>query len=205
MEEQEERDAKLIERVRNRDSNALGEFITARRHQLLAYIERRLGPGLRKKVESEYMLQELSAEAVRSLPVIDLTERDPFGWLCQLAERRIVDAHRRFFSSQKRDAGRELSIDAPAHGDSEGGGLVNLLIASMTTASQAFSRDVKQMRLMAAMSALPEEAREALRLRYIENLPSKEIAQQLGKTDGAVRVLLTRSLSKLQQLLEPAE
>ena len=38
-------------------------------------------------------------------------------------------------------------------------------------------------------------------MRYVENLPSKEIAQRLGKTDGAVRVMLTRSLSKLQELL----
>ncbi|HZZ73169.1 MAG TPA: sigma-70 family RNA polymerase sigma factor [Pirellulales bacterium] len=197
----EEAEEKLVAQIRLRDAEALGRYIQARRNQLLAYIERRLGGALRKKVEAEDMLQDLSAEAIRSLPVIDLAERDPFSWLCQLAERRIIDAHRRFFSSQKRDAGREMSIDAPAPGDSDGGGMVNLLIASMTTASQAFSRDVKQMRLMAAMSDLPEEAREALRLRYIENLPSKEIAQRLGKTDGAVRVLLTRSLAKLQHLL----
>ncbi len=197
----EDMDEKLIEGVRRRDAESLGQFLVARRHQLLAYIERRLGNALRKKVEAEDMLQDLSAEALRSLPVIDLTERDPFGWLCQLAERRIIDAHRRFFGSQKRDAGREQSIDAPRGNDGEGGGLVNLLIASMTTASAAFSRDVKQMRLMAAMSELPEDAREALRLRYIENLPSKDIAQQMGKSDGAIRVLLSRSLTKLQQLL----
>jgi RNA polymerase sigma-70 factor (ECF subfamily) len=40
-------------------------------------------------------------------------------------------------------------------------------------------------------------------LRYVEGLPSKEIARRLGKTDGAVRVLLTRSLRRLQQLVGP--
>ena len=38
-------------------------------------------------------------------------------------------------------------------------------------------------------------------MRYVENLPSKEIASRLGKTDGATRVLLTRSLAKLQAIL----
>jgi RNA polymerase sigma-70 factor (ECF subfamily) len=38
-------------------------------------------------------------------------------------------------------------------------------------------------------------------MRYVEGLPSKEIAQKLGRTDGAVRVLLTRSLQKLQDIL----
>ena len=39
------------------------------------------------------------------------------------------------------------------------------------------------------------------RLRYVEGLPSKEIASRLQKSDGATRVLLTRSLAKLQELL----
>ena len=78
-----------------------------------------------------------------------------------------------------------------------------MLVASMTSASQAFSRDQKQMRLLAALEKLPEEHREALRLRYIDGLPSKEIAAQLGKTDGAVRVMLSRALRVLQELLGP--
>jgi RNA polymerase sigma-70 factor (ECF subfamily) len=48
---------------------------------------------------------------------------------------------------------------------------------------------------------LPEDQREAIRLRYLVGLPSKEIAQKLGKTDGAVRVMLSRSLAKLQEML----
>jgi len=46
-------------------------------------------------------------------------------------------------------------------------------------------------------------AGKALRLRYVEGLPSKQIAQQLGKTDGAVRVMLTRSINRLQAILDP--
>ena len=40
-------------------------------------------------------------------------------------------------------------------------------------------------------------------MRYIENLPSKEIAEQLNKSDVAVRVMLSRSLNKLKDLLGP--
>jgi RNA polymerase sigma-70 factor (ECF subfamily) len=71
----------------------------------------------------------------------------------------------------------------------------------MTTPSAAFSRNAREMRLQDAIAKLPEEQREAIRLRYIENLPSKEIAERLGKTDAAVRVMLTRSLKKLQDLM----
>ena len=55
--------------------------------------------------------------------------------------------------------------------------------------------------MFAALDQLPEDHREALRLRYLEGLPSKEIAQRLKKSDGAIRVMLTRSLAKLQTLL----
>ena len=37
--------------------------------------------------------------------------------------------------------------------------------------------------------------------RYVDGLPSREIAERMGRTDGAVRVLLTRSLARLQNLL----
>lgn len=197
-----EEEEMLVARVRQGDTEALAQYLVLRNRHLLVYVERQLGAGLRRKLEPDDIIQEVSIEAVRSLGAIDLSERDPFSWLCQLAERRIIDAHRRFFEAQKRDAGREAPLGTPG-GDSQHAALVDLLVASMTTASQAFSRNLREVKLMEAMTKLPEEHREALRLRYIEGLPSKEIAEKLGKTDGAVRVMLTRSLGKLQELLGP--
>jgi RNA polymerase sigma-70 factor (ECF subfamily) len=195
-------DDPLISRIRAGDGDALAQFIVARQPQLLAFIDRRLGTALRRKIEPDDLFQETSAEAVRSLPEVQLGDRDPFNWLCQVAERRIIDAHRRFFG-QKRDAAREVSLNAGGGGSTSTTrpGLINLLVASMTSASQAFSRDQRQVRVLAALEKLPEEHREALRLRYLEGLPSKEIADRLGKSDGAVRVMLTRSLAKLQEIL----
>jgi RNA polymerase sigma-70 factor (ECF subfamily) len=195
-----ESEEKLKERVIAGDREALGQWLNARRGPLLAFIERRLGTALRRKVDPDDLLQEVNTEAVRSFGEMDLTQRDPFGWLCQIAERRIIDSHRRFFGSQKRDAGREVPLNAGG-GDDSRAGLIDLLVASMTTASQAFSRDQKQIRLLAALEKLPEEQRDALRMRYIEDLPSKTIAERLGKTDGSIRVMLTRSLAKLQAIL----
>ncbi len=95
-----------------------------------------------------------------------------------------------------------MPLNRPA-GDESRAGVIDMLIASMTSASSRFSRNVREARLAEALAALPEEQREALRLRYVEGMPSKQIAQQLGKTDGAVRVMLTRSLAKLQTMLGP--
>ncbi|MGD9723006.1 MAG: sigma-70 family RNA polymerase sigma factor [Pirellulales bacterium] len=192
----------LVERIRRHDVAALGEYIAAHRQPLLAYLERQLGAALRRKLEVEDVFQELNVEAVRALPDSDLSQRDVFGWLCQIGERRIIDAHRHFFAAQKRDAGREVPLGTPG-GDTAQAAIIDLLVASMTTPTQALSRNMKEVKLLEALATLPDDQREALRLRYLESLPSKDIAARLGKSDGAVRVMLTRALARLQQILGP--
>jgi RNA polymerase sigma-70 factor (ECF subfamily) len=180
-----------------------GELLREHRAPLLAYIERRMGPGLRSKIEPEDIFQEVSVEAVRSWDTLDECEEKVFGRLCEIAERRIIDAHRRLFGAQKRSAARDVPLEANRAAES-GQGIVNWLVASLTSPTQALARDDRHRRLSEALATLPEEQREALRLRYVEQLPSKEIAARLGKTDGAIRVMLTRSLKTLQAVLVDA-
>jgi len=199
-----EPNAELLLRLQARDPAALAEFIELRRAPLMAFIQRQLGAQLRRKVDPDDVFQEMSGEAVRSLPQADFSSRDPFGWLCQIAERKIIDLHRKHFDAQKRDAGREVPLAAPSPGERRHG-LLDLLVASFTTPSAAFSRNLREARLQEALHQLPADQQEALRLRYVENLPSKEIAERLKKSDAAVRVMLTRSLKRLQELLEQGE
>lgn len=197
-------DTSLIDRVRRGDRDAIVQFVEEHRTRLLAYIDRSLGSALRRKIEPDDILQEVMISALRA-PEQDLAGgRDPFGWLCQLSEQRIIDAHRRFVAAQKRSTEREVSLGSPAS-ESRPAALIEMLVASITSPSEAFSRDQREFRLLQAMSALPEESREALRLRYVEGLPTKQIAQQLGKTDGAIRVMLTRAINRLQAILDENE
>ena len=193
----------LVAAIRKGDAEALGEFMNLKHRPLMAFIHQKLGDGLRRKIEPEDIFQEISADAVRSLEDVDLEDRDPFNWLCQLCERRIVDAHRYFFEAQKRDAGKErpLAGGGGGGGDKEGG-LIDLLVASLTTPSQAFQRNAREAKLLAALAQLPQTQQDVIRMRYVENRPSKEIADEIGKTDAAVRVMLTRTIKKLQTLLE---
>ena len=191
----------LETRIRGGDREALVEYLALRRPQLLVFIEKHLGAALRRKIEPDDVLQEVGIECLRVIEGGGL-EREPFGWLCQMAEHRIIDAHRRYFGAQKRSADREVPLAAP-RGDAGQGGIIDLLVASMTSPSQAFSRQQREILLLEALESLPEESRTALRLRYIDGLATKDIAVQLNKTDGAIRVLLSRSLRRLEQLLGP--
>jgi RNA polymerase sigma-70 factor (ECF subfamily) len=181
---------------------ALADYLDQQRRPLLAFVERQLGAALRRKIEVDDILQEVSVEAVRALGEADFSAREPFSWLCQIAERRIIDAHRRFFGAQKRDAAREVPLGSPG-GDTAHAGLIDMLVVSMTSPTAALSRKGHERRLLEALGTLPAEQREALRLRYVDGLASKQIAERLGKTDGSVRVMLTRALGRLQQILGP--
>lgn len=185
------------------DAEAVAARVEQERPRLRAFVDQRMSAALKQRVDADDILQEVCLAAVRPVatqPATHVPQRDPFGWLCHVAEQRIIDAHRRYFGAAKRDGAREVSIDAPlaSGGGAPGGGLASLLAVSMTTPSQAMSRDAKEFHLKALIEALPEEQRQAVRLRYVDGLPTREIAERLGKSDVAVRVMLSRTLQKLQ-------
>lgn len=190
--------ASLADRVRQHDPAALAAFLEDRRPALLSFIERRLGSALRGKLEPQDVLQELAVKSLRELPNADLSSRDPFGWLCHLAEQCIVDGHRHF-AAGKRASAKEVPGNVRIGDGSQD--LVALLAASLTSPSMAAVRDERQQRLMDVIAEFPDEHREALRLRYGEGLPTKEVAAKLGKSDVATRVLLSRLVQQLQERL----
>ena len=177
----------LTARLRARDRAAVYEYATTRRAQLLAYIDGRLGAALRGKVEAEDILQEALVTAWQYLPTTDLTARDPFGWLCDLADRRATDAARRF-AAGKRAAVHEEPLAGSVAGE-------------QTTPSVAAARAEEYEELRKATADLPTEAREAVRMRFEDGLPTQQIASRMRKSDGAVRVLLSRAIATLRRVL----
>ena len=95
----------------------------------MAYIQRNLGTALRRKVEPEDLFQDVCADCVKALGSVEFGDRDPFSWLCQMAQRRIIDAHRFFFDAQKRNAGKEIGLGVGADRTGQVG-LINMLVAS---------------------------------------------------------------------------
>lgn len=55
--------------------------------------------------------------------------------------------------------------------------------------------------LTAALKQLPERERDILILRFYSGLPSREVAERMGLSDGNVRYLQSKALSRLRGLL----
>lgn len=197
----------MSEQPQNEDAavdspEAFGNWLEANRNHLLIILQQKASAKLRSKVDSDDLLQDAASRAVKSVEGMKLGPSEIMPWFLQILTHTIIDSHRHHFGSQKRDAGRELSVDAnlPNQGD-QAGQLADLLAASITSPSQAFSQHVRLGRMQEALNQLPEDARQAIHWRFMESLSSQEIANRLNKSDGAVRVLLSRTLKKLEDLL----
>ena len=97
---------------------------------------------------------------------------------------------------QKRNLGREQSMD-----DSHGGGtpLKTELDAGLSSPSQKAIRDEEAERLSQALTALPADQREAVRLRHLEGWALADVAQQLGRTPAATAGLIKRGMQALRR------
>ena len=60
-------------------------------------------------------------------------------------------------------------------------------------------------RILECVQELPDDRREALIMRFALGMDNREIARALGRTDGATKVLLHRSIRQLEQLVAKAE
>jgi len=187
----------LVARLRAGDAEAVGPYIELHRRGLLSHIERNLGAGVRAKVEPEDLLQEISLTAFTALPRYDLQDRHPLNWLYQIAHRRIVGAYRRYCSSQKRASHRE----APLHSAS-GRSAVEWLADGGRTPEQTLMRRELLEQVGRLWERLSDDQQVTLRMRYVEGKAFKEIGEALGKTDCAVRVLLCRTLDRLQAMVD---
>lgn len=76
--------------------------------------------------------------------------------------------------------------------------------ASIAPTDAAAQSNELRVRLDRALAGLSGRSRAAVMYRWYDGLEYDEIAQRLGTTEGAVRVLVTRALKTLRTLIEPA-
>jgi RNA polymerase sigma-70 factor (ECF subfamily) len=147
--------------------HALVELYDTALPQVYGYLAARTGSiAVSEDLTSETFLA--AADAVRHDRVPELT----VAWLIGVARHKLVDHWRR----HERDR-RTLTMVAaePDRADDPGSAALDALIA----------RDV--------LAKLGPHHRSALTLRYLDGLPVAQVADLLGRTEGATEVLLVRA------------
>jgi RNA polymerase sigma-70 factor (ECF subfamily) len=126
--------------------------------------------------------------------------RQRMAWLRRILANRLAQAARQYGGTHKRDVGREVSLEHSLAQSSQR--LGDLLAGGGPSPSQEAVRHEEQLRLAAVLERLPDDYRQVIVLRNLEELPHEEVARRMGRSPGAVRMLWVRALAELKRLIE---
>jgi RNA polymerase sigma-70 factor (ECF subfamily) len=165
--------------------------------RLLAGLQ--LAPRLRGKVDLSGVVQQtlLDAHCDPGKPR-ERTEAQAAAWLRKILLNNLADEIRKH-GTRKRDAQIERSLDAAL--EQSATRLEAWLAAEHSSPSQRVVRDEQVLRLVDAITTLPENQRRAVELHHLQGWSLMAIAEELGTTKPAVAGLLHRGLQALRARL----
>ena len=164
-------------------------------------IRLRIDRKLRSKIDSVDVVQDALILAMGGLK--DFTyknEGDFLRWLSKIAENKLHDILDKFYT-EKRDIRREIPFKK-VENNTEEGSFIAAEPLETTTPSVLLFRKEQLDRLERAIDDLKPDYREVIYLSRIERLSNAEIAERLGKSKGAVAMLLSRALVALTAAYE---
>jgi RNA polymerase sigma-70 factor, ECF subfamily len=142
---------------------------------------------LRDTHAAEDLTAQVFLRALAGLPSFREQDEPPGSsfrvWLFQIARNSLSNERRR--TRRHPDAPLELALEVPAADD------VQAAVAERDQLAQAW-RSIDQ---------LPTERRQALLLRFVEEMSTREIGEVLGRSEGATRVLIHRALRSVANQL----
>jgi RNA polymerase sigma-70 factor (ECF subfamily) len=193
----------LLQQALQGDAEALGRLLEAQRAGLHRLAERQLEGRIAVRVDASDILQQTFLEAYRGFPQFAGRDmRELLAWLHSILDHKIAGAIRDHTLLQKRDMSRERSMD-----DTHGGGkpLKQDLDANFSTPSQRAMRGEDANRLEQALAGLPDDQREAVRLRHLEGWALSDIAVRIGRSTAATAGLIKRGMKALRRRLHDSD
>jgi RNA polymerase sigma-70 factor (ECF subfamily) len=155
-----------------RDPARFGELYEQNFFSVYAYIARRVG----HRHQAEDLTAEVFREALASLGTFEWRGVPFVAWLLRIASRAVADYYKR--------SGRESG---------------NPVKEPDEAVQQEIERHVILFQLV---ERLPEAQARVIRLRFVEQRSMREIAQMLGRSEGAVKQLQLRAIENLRAQLE---
>jgi RNA polymerase sigma-70 factor (ECF subfamily) len=187
----------LLEQVAQGDRQALDRLLERYRPGLCAFVEARLDPKLRARLDPSDVVQEAQLEAVRRMD--DFLKRRPLPfhlWVRKTAYERLLNLRRDHRGRARRSVDREEAFP-----EQSSLLLARPLLAGGPSPSQQLAARELAERVSRAVAQLAETDREILLMRHAEELPYDEIACLLEVEPAAARKRYGRALIRLQNVL----
>lgn len=176
---------------RSRDEMRFEDLLIEELPALQAFVRLRFGNRLREIESSSDVIQSVCRELWRDRGDFEYRGRAAFRrWLFLAAARKLADRGRRAFRSPRAEASVEPQ-------DASGDAAILDCCRTILSPSAIASREEDAARAEAAFERLPDDHREAILLCRVLGLSQAEAAEQMGRTEEAVRKLVSRGLAKL--------
>lgn len=182
----------LMARARAGDRQAREDLLVKHLPSLQAYVRLKAGALVRAKESLTDVAQSVCKEALADLDQVEVRSEGEFRQLLfRMALHKIINK-RRYYEAGKRDVHREAN---QPRDDAQESLLASY--ATIATPSQHLSRREAMEELEKAFDELPEDYREAITLYRLCGLDYPQIAEQMNRSEGAVRNLVYRGLARL--------
>jgi RNA polymerase sigma-70 factor (ECF subfamily) len=169
----------LLERAKQYDEEALGELYDRYAPRVYSYIYRRIG----RSQLAEDLTGDTFVRMIQAIQSERFWHTSFQAWLYRIAHNLVVDHYRR----QPATAEAELDERLVAAED-------NLLVVA--------DQRLSYQQLGKALRLLTPDQQQVLALRFGEGMTSREVADVLDKTVGAVEALQHRGLASLRRVIE---
>jgi RNA polymerase sigma factor (sigma-70 family) len=147
--------------------------------------------GIRARIETEDLAQSAFRDAVQVLPSFKERGEGSFRrWLLGIL-RNKVRRRLAFFHARRRDARREVPVDA-----------AESIPSGSPTPPQIAIEAEDRGRLEDALNRLPERDRKIIVCRYHLDLSWKEVGERIGTGEEAAQMACHRALAKVRRLLD---
>ena len=170
----EQAEERLLVEAAQQDPSRFGELYEINFERVYAFVARRVGD----RDAAEDLTSEVFHKALANLGRFEWRGVPFAAWLLRIAGNAIADRAQR--------VGKELTVDDPPEFGEEARALVNL-------------EEVEhRARLFRLVEGLPEDQRRVIAMRFAEEKSIREIANELQRTEGAVKQLQFRGLQSLR-------
>jgi len=161
------------------DDTAAAALYQLHAKTLFAYVRSRLASWQ----DSEDIVVDVFLVALESELFPRLAERAQIAWLRRVTQHKIADFYR--------TAGRKPSVNIDDVAD---------VLQDHDSPEDAALRGEEYLALRSVVEELSPEQQSILRMRFSEGLRCAQIAARLGKQEGTVRKILSRTLNQLRTL-----
>lgn len=196
-------ETEILTQAANGDKRALNDLFARHQDRLKRMVRLRIHRQIQGRVDETDIVQEACLEASRKIDQYLSKPDAPFYlWLRQLTGLKLAEVHRHHLGTQKRDAGRDVSIYRGALPAANSVSLAAHLMGALTSPSQAAIKAERRIMVQAALDSLDPIDREILALRHFEQLTNAETATVLDLTPSGTAARHMRAIQRLKSRME---